>query len=143
MRAADWASPVESTEGERRENETERRGIGHLLRQTDQRSSGGRDETEEHQQNGHGQLASTEGPVRAQDLAAYGLVALLTERRSPKWRREERSTEERQVAIDSGDPDEPRDPAERKSELLRTYWSIPERQIETSVVLAGPAVEPG
>ena len=27
---------------------------------------------------------------------------------------------------------------ERKSELLRTYWDIPERQIETSVVLAGP-----
>jgi GNAT superfamily N-acetyltransferase len=27
---------------------------------------------------------------------------------------------------------------ERKTELLRTYWSIPERQIETSVVLAGP-----
>jgi len=24
---------------------------------------------------------------------------------------------------------------ERKTELLRTYWSIPERQIETSVVL--------
>ena len=27
---------------------------------------------------------------------------------------------------------------ERKSELLRTYWSIPDRQIETSVVLACP-----
>jgi GNAT superfamily N-acetyltransferase len=27
---------------------------------------------------------------------------------------------------------------ERKSELLKTYWSIPERQIETSVVLADP-----
>jgi GNAT superfamily N-acetyltransferase len=27
---------------------------------------------------------------------------------------------------------------ERKSELLKTYWSIPERQIETSVVLAHP-----
>ena len=25
---------------------------------------------------------------------------------------------------------------ERKTELLRTYWSIPERQVETSVVLA-------
>ena len=25
---------------------------------------------------------------------------------------------------------------ERKSELLRTYWDIPERQIETSVVLS-------
>jgi hypothetical protein len=25
---------------------------------------------------------------------------------------------------------------ERKTELLETYWSIPERQIETSVVLA-------
>jgi GNAT superfamily N-acetyltransferase len=25
---------------------------------------------------------------------------------------------------------------ERKNELLRTYWSIPERQVETSVVLA-------
>jgi GNAT superfamily N-acetyltransferase len=32
---------------------------------------------------------------------------------------------------------------ERKAELLRTYWSIPERQIETSVVLAGPPVERG
>jgi GNAT superfamily N-acetyltransferase len=31
--------------------------------------------------------------------------------------------------------------AERKTELLRTYWSIPERQIETSVVLAGPPLE--
>jgi GNAT superfamily N-acetyltransferase len=27
---------------------------------------------------------------------------------------------------------------ERKSELLKTYWSIPDRQIETSVVLANP-----
>jgi GNAT superfamily N-acetyltransferase len=27
---------------------------------------------------------------------------------------------------------------ERKSELLKTYWDIPERQIETSVVLAHP-----
>jgi GNAT superfamily N-acetyltransferase len=27
-------------------------------------------------------------------------------------------------------------PEERKAELLRTYWTIPERQIETSVVLA-------
>lgn len=27
-------------------------------------------------------------------------------------------------------------PAEEKDRLLRTYWSIPERQIETSVVLA-------
>jgi GNAT superfamily N-acetyltransferase len=27
-------------------------------------------------------------------------------------------------------------PPERKAELLRTYWNIPERQIETSVVLA-------
>jgi GNAT superfamily N-acetyltransferase len=27
---------------------------------------------------------------------------------------------------------------ERKTALLRTYWSIPERQIETSVVLADP-----
>ena len=27
---------------------------------------------------------------------------------------------------------------ERKTELLKTYWTIPERQIETSVVLEGP-----
>jgi hypothetical protein len=27
---------------------------------------------------------------------------------------------------------------ERKTVLLETYWSIPERQIETSVVLADP-----
>ena len=27
---------------------------------------------------------------------------------------------------------------ERKTELLKTYWTIPERQIETSVVLANP-----
>jgi GNAT superfamily N-acetyltransferase len=32
---------------------------------------------------------------------------------------------------------------ERKAELLRSYWSIPERQIETSVVLAGPAPADG
>ena len=30
---------------------------------------------------------------------------------------------------------------ERKSELLKTYWSIPERQIETSVVLAHPPLD--
>jgi len=30
---------------------------------------------------------------------------------------------------------------DRKTALLRTYWSIPERQIETSVVLACPAFE--
>jgi GNAT superfamily N-acetyltransferase len=28
---------------------------------------------------------------------------------------------------------------ERTAALLRTYWSIPERQIETSVVLASPS----
>jgi hypothetical protein len=27
---------------------------------------------------------------------------------------------------------------ERKTALLKEYWAIPERQIETSVVLAGP-----
>ena len=27
---------------------------------------------------------------------------------------------------------------ERKTELLREYWTIPERQVETSVVLVGP-----
>jgi hypothetical protein len=27
---------------------------------------------------------------------------------------------------------------ERRRELLQTYWSIPKRQIETSVVLADP-----
>jgi GNAT superfamily N-acetyltransferase len=30
---------------------------------------------------------------------------------------------------------------ERKTALLRTYWTIPERQIETSVVLAHPPLE--
>jgi GNAT superfamily N-acetyltransferase len=30
---------------------------------------------------------------------------------------------------------------ERKAELLRSYWTIPERQIETSVVLASPALD--
>jgi N-acetylglutamate synthase-like GNAT family acetyltransferase len=29
---------------------------------------------------------------------------------------------------------------ERKTALLKTYWTIPERQIETSVVLASPAL---
>jgi GNAT superfamily N-acetyltransferase len=32
-------------------------------------------------------------------------------------------------------------PSERTAELLRTYWNIPERQIETSVVLARPPLE--
>ena len=27
---------------------------------------------------------------------------------------------------------------ERKTALLQTYWTVPERQIETSVVLANP-----
>ena len=31
---------------------------------------------------------------------------------------------------------------ERATELLRTYWTIPDRQIETSVVLAGPPLVP-
>ncbi len=31
--------------------------------------------------------------------------------------------------------------AQRKAELLRRYWTIPERQIETSVVLANPHLE--
>src|SRR5438552_3892877 len=31
---------------------------------------------------------------------------------------------------------------QRKDELLRMYWSIPERQIETSVVLASPPFGP-
>jgi GNAT superfamily N-acetyltransferase len=30
---------------------------------------------------------------------------------------------------------------ERKSELLKTYWTIPDRQIETSVVLAKPPLD--
>jgi GNAT superfamily N-acetyltransferase len=30
---------------------------------------------------------------------------------------------------------------ERKTALLKTYWTIPERQIETSVVLANPALD--
>ena len=30
---------------------------------------------------------------------------------------------------------------ERKSALLRTYWTIPDRQIETSVVLASPPLD--
>jgi hypothetical protein len=28
----------------------------------------------------------------------------------------------------------------RKAELLRTYWTVPDRQIETSVVLANPRI---
>ena len=32
---------------------------------------------------------------------------------------------------------------DRKTELLRAYWDIPERQIETSVVLTGPAPATG
>jgi GNAT superfamily N-acetyltransferase len=31
--------------------------------------------------------------------------------------------------------------AERKAALLRAYWTIPDRQIETSVVLANPAFD--
>ncbi len=31
-------------------------------------------------------------------------------------------------------------PPERKREILTRYWTIPERQIETSVVLANPAI---
>ena len=31
--------------------------------------------------------------------------------------------------------------AERKTVLLQTYWTIPERQIETSVVLASPPLD--
>ena len=35
-------------------------------------------------------------------------------------------------------------PAERAAALLRRYWSVPERQIETSVVLASPPLgDPG
>ena len=30
--------------------------------------------------------------------------------------------------------------AEQKTALLKNYWTIPERQIETSVVLANPAL---
>jgi len=32
--------------------------------------------------------------------------------------------------------------AAQKTALLKTYWTIPERQIETSVVLANPALAP-
>jgi len=31
-------------------------------------------------------------------------------------------------------------PPERKTALLKTYWTVPDRQIETSVVLANPPV---
>ena len=33
--------------------------------------------------------------------------------------------------------------AEQKVALLKTYWTIPDRQIETSVVLANPPLEKG
>ena len=33
--------------------------------------------------------------------------------------------------------------SEQKTALLKTYWTIPERQIETSVVLANPPLPPG
>ena len=32
-------------------------------------------------------------------------------------------------------------PPERSAELLRTYWTIPERQVETSIVLVGGRAE--
>jgi GNAT superfamily N-acetyltransferase len=32
-------------------------------------------------------------------------------------------------------------PSERKAALLRTYWTVPDRQIETSVVLANPPLQ--
>jgi hypothetical protein len=32
-------------------------------------------------------------------------------------------------------------PDERKNALLQTYWTVPERQIETSVVLASPPLD--
>ena len=32
---------------------------------------------------------------------------------------------------------------EMKNQLLKTYWSIPERQVDTSVVLADPPIGPG
>jgi GNAT superfamily N-acetyltransferase len=34
-------------------------------------------------------------------------------------------------------------PPARKDELLKTHWSIPERQVETSVVLARPPLDEG
>jgi hypothetical protein len=30
---------------------------------------------------------------------------------------------------------------QRKTSLLKTYWTVPDRQIETSVVLANPPVD--
>jgi hypothetical protein len=32
---------------------------------------------------------------------------------------------------------------EQKTALLKTYWTVPERQIEASVVLANPALSKG
>jgi GNAT superfamily N-acetyltransferase len=32
-------------------------------------------------------------------------------------------------------------PAARKTQLLKTYWAVPKRQIETSVVLANPPLD--
>jgi N-acetylglutamate synthase-like GNAT family acetyltransferase len=32
--------------------------------------------------------------------------------------------------------------AQRKTALLQTYWTVSERQIETSMVLANPPLEP-
>jgi hypothetical protein len=31
-------------------------------------------------------------------------------------------------------------PAEQKTRLLKIYWTVPDRQIEMSVVLADPAI---
>src|SRR5206468_4795023 len=112
--SADRASPVESTERDRREDKDERGGIWDLLRQTEERRRDGGHDPEDNERDRHGQLARAERPICAKDLAMHGVIAPRLERRSSKRGRHERATEEREVALDPGDPDKPSDPADRE-----------------------------
>src|SRR5438552_4668033 len=112
VRAADRAAPVEAAEGDRREQEDERRRVGHLLRKTGERRHDRAAYAERDQQQDDRQLPRAQGVVAAEDLAALRRLAQGLELRGAERRREERPPAPREVTLDPRDPHEPGDPAD-------------------------------
>src|SRR3989442_12603619 len=124
VRAADRAAPVEAAEGDRREQEDERRRVRHLLRKAGERRRDRAADAERDQQQDDGQLPRAKRAVGAEDLAALRRLAQGLELRGAERRREERAPQQREVALDPGDPHEPGDPAYGEADLLEEQREV-------------------
>src|SRR5947207_15673469 len=124
VRTADGASPVKSAEGDRREDECECQRVGHLLRQPGERRGACGSDTKHNKNDRDRQLPSAERAVGAQHIGMLRGGAFRPEGGSAKRGREQSATEEREVALDPGDPDEPRDPSDRETQLLQKQRKV-------------------